>query len=309
MNFQQLEYILAIAQHRHFARAAEACNVTQPTLSMMVQKLEEEVGLKIFDRSKQPVCLTETGEELVKQARLILNASKRFAEIANEAKNEIGGELRVGVIPTIAPYLLPLFLKSFYDKYPKVHLKISELITDQILQKLDDGSLDIGILVMPENDQSLKEIPLYTEAFVVYSPREFDKEYLLAEDINVSDLLLLEEGHCFRSQILKFCELRKPADMKVEYTSGSLETLRNLADRHLGITILPELATLDFTGDQLKKIKQFAAPRPVRKISLVMKRDYLKRKLIGLFAEEIIRHVPEKKEGLSVWNIPFTKAN
>ncbi len=294
MNLQQMEYLLAVDQHRHFARAAEACHVTQPTLSMMIQKLEEELNVKIFDRSRQPVCPTETGELLIEQARNILHESAVFKEIAQEARNFIGGELKIGVIPTIAPYLLPLFIQSFYSEFPQVHLKISELITEQILKKLETGELDVGILVAPENDKTIKEIPLYTEAFVVYSPKSFDKEYLIAEDLDVNDLLLLEEGHCFRSQIIRFCELRKTSDLKIEYTSGSLETLRYLADKQLGITILPELATLHFTKDQMAKVKHFALPRPVRKISLVIKRDFVKRRLIAALGDKIISNLPTK---------------
>ena len=296
MNLQQLEYILAVNEHRHFARAAEACFVTQPTLSMMIQKLEDELGIKIFDRSRQPVCPTDAGLRLIEQAKRVLQQVERLQEMAHEERDYVGGELRVGIIPTIAPYLLPLFIEAFHAKYPMVKLRISELVTENILHKLESGELDAGILVPPETDRKLTEIPLYTEAFVVYSPREFDKEYLLAEDINAnaSELLLLEEGHCFRSQIMQFCELRKQMDNAVEYTSGSLETLRNLADRHLGITILPELATLNFSMEQLKKTKQFAAPRPVRKVSLMMSRGYVKRKLIDLLAEEIKNQLPEE---------------
>jgi len=307
MNFQQLQYILAIDRHRHFARAAEACNVTQPTLSMMVQKLEEELDLKIFDRSRHPVCPTDAGEKLLVQAQNILQEVKKLEEIASEANNYMGGELRVGVIPTIAPYLLPLFIQSFVEKYPEVKLKISELITDQMMERLERGELDVGILVPPENDKRLKEIHLYNEAFVVYSPRRFDKEFLLAEDIDVNELLLLEEGHCFRSQIIQFCELRKLANNKVEYTSGSLETLRYLADKHLGITILPELATKHLTKEQLKSVKQFAEPRPVRKVSLVTKRDFVKRRLIEAFAGSIKDSLPKGLEHNSSNIISFLK--
>ncbi|AWV99032.1 LysR substrate-binding domain-containing protein [Arcticibacterium luteifluviistationis] len=305
MNIQQLEYLLAVDQHRHFARAAEACSVTQPTLSMMIQKLEDELGLKVFDRSRQPVCPTDAGENLINQARQILLEVKRFEEIASTANNYIGGELRVGVIPTIAPYLLPLFIQAFVEKYSDVKLKISELITEQILFKLDKGELDVGILVAPENDKTIKEIHLYNEAFVVYTPKKFDKEYLLAEDIDVNKLLLLEEGHCFRSQIMKFCELRKQVTNKVEYTSGSLETLRYLADKHLGITILPELATLHLTKEQLKNVKQFAAPKPVRKVSLVTKRDFVKKRLVEVLSESIKVSLPQPLHEESVNLISF----
>jgi LysR family hydrogen peroxide-inducible transcriptional activator len=307
MNIQQLEYILAVDQQRHFARAAEMCHVTQPTLSMMIHKLEDQLGLKIFDRSRQPVCPTDAGEKLLVQARQILLEVKRFEEIASEANNSMGGELRIGVIPTIAPYLLPLFIQSFVEKYPEVNLKIAEIITDQILEQLEKGELDVGILVPPENDKSLKEIHLYNEAFVVYSPRDFDKEYLLAEDIDVNELLLLEEGHCFRSQIMRFCELRKLTNNKVEYTSGSLETLRYLADKHLGITILPELTTIHLTDEQMKSVKQFAEPRPVRKVSLVTQRDFVKKRLVDALAEEIKGSLPQMVLSPTINVVPFLR--
>ncbi|WP_304235028.1 hydrogen peroxide-inducible genes activator [Jiulongibacter sediminis] len=306
MNLHQLEYVLAVNQHRHFARAAEACHVTQPTLSMMIQKLEEELEIKIFDRSRQPVCPTDAGEKLILQCKAVLVEAERLKEMAKEEREYIGGQLRIGVIPTIAPYLLPLFIQSFHQKYPEVELKISEMITPRILEKLESGELDAGILVPPENEKGVKTIPLYTEAFVVYSPREFEKEYLLADDINADELLLLEEGHCFRSQIIQFCELRKQSGNAIEYTSGSLETLRNLADKHLGITILPELATLNFTPEQLKKTKQFASPQPVREVGLIMSRGYVKKKLIDLLAEEIRASLPTESIKNDSQLIPFT---
>jgi LysR family hydrogen peroxide-inducible transcriptional activator len=307
MNLQQLEYILAVNEHRHFARAAEACFVTQPTLSMMIQKLEDELEIRLFDRSRQPVCPTEAGERLIHQAKTILLEVERLKEMAKDERDYIGGELRIGIIPTIAPYLLPLFIESFHEKYPNVKLRISELVTESILNKLEKGELDAGILVPREKEQKFTEIPLYTEAFVVYSPREFDKKYLLAEDIkaNANELLLLEEGHCFRSQIIQFCELRAKTNNSIEYTSGSLETLKNLADKQLGITILPELATLNFSIEQLQKTKQFANPRPVRKVSMLMSRSFVKRKLINLLAASIQSQLPEELFNEEEQTVPF----
>lgn len=307
MNLHQLEYVLAVNHHRHFARAAEACHVTQPTLSMMIQKLEDELEIKIFDRSRQPVCPTDAGERLIKQCKAILVEAERLREMAKEEREYIGGQLRIGVIPTIAPYLLPLFIQSFHEKYPEVELKITEMITGHIMEKLELGELDAGILVPPDGEKGVKAISLYTEAFVVYSPREFEKEYLLADDINADELLLLEEGHCFRSQIIRFCELRKQSANAIEYTSGSLETLRNLADKHLGITILPQLATLNFSPEQLKKTKQFASPQPVREVSLIMSRGYVKKKLIDLLAQEIKSNLPEVIGKSESNRIPFVR--
>ncbi|MGR3810143.1 LysR substrate-binding domain-containing protein [Jiulongibacter sp. NS-SX5] len=307
MNLQQLQYILAVNKHRHFAKAADECHVTQPTLSMMIQKLEDELDIKIFDRSKQPVCPTDAGEQILEQAKVILQESNRLIELAKEQRDYIGGSLRIGVIPTIAPYLLPLFIQSFHRKFPEVELKVSELITEHILQKLKDGDLDAGVLVTPDNEQNVVDIPLYSEEFVVYSPREFEKEYLLADDINADELLLLEEGHCFRSQIIRFCELREKKENSLQFTSGSLETLRNLADKHLGITILPKMATLNFTYEQMAKVKLFAEPRPVRKVSLVMARSYVKKKLTDLLADEIKFNLPASLHLESEVEVPFSR--
>jgi len=303
MNLQQLEYIVAVDNERSFSRASEQCHVTQPTLSMMIQKLESEYDIKIFDRSKHPVAPTETGKALIAQARLIIQEVERIKELVQEKKNTIAGELQVGIIPTIAPYLLPLFLNDFADKYPNIRLKVSELVTEDILQKLDEGKLDAGILVSPDDNRLFNNFPLYFEPFVVYSARQFDKEYLMAEDINPNDLLLLEESHCFRSQIIQFCELRDKKENMIEFTSGSLETLRNLADKDLGITILPELSTLQFSDADRHKIRRFASPEPFRVVSLMTRRDFVKKRMIKAFSDEIVAHIPAQfqyRTGLEV---------
>ena len=305
MNLQQLEYILAVDTFRHFARAAEHCHITQPTLSMMIQKLEEELGVKIFDRTKQPVCPTDVGIHLIEQAREVLTAAGRFKAIAAEIGETVFGELKVGIIPTIAPYLLPIFIDSFHAKYPDVRLKISEVVTSQLLERLDTGDLDVGIMVAPENEKGLVSIDLYHEPFVVYTPQKYNKQYLLAEDLNVNELLLLEEGHCFRSQIIQFCELRDLANRKVEFTSGSLETLRYLTEQHMGVTVLPELATRYLPADKMAFVKQFAEPRPSRQVSLVSKRAFVKKKLIEAFVEEILLNVPSKIAKGDMVNVPL----
>jgi LysR family hydrogen peroxide-inducible transcriptional activator len=303
MNLQQLEYMVAVDNERSFSKASEQCHVTQPTLSMMIQKLESEYDIKIFDRSKHPVAPTETGKALIAQARLILQEVERIKELVQEKKNTIAGELQVGIIPTIAPYVLPLFLTDFAAKYPNIRLKVSELVTEDILHKLDEGKLDAGILVSPDDNRLFNNFPLYFEPFVVYSARQFDKEYLLAEDINPNDLLLLEESHCFRSQIIQFCELRDKKENMIEFTSGSLETLRNLADKDLGITILPELSTLQFSDADLHKIKRFASPEPFRVVSLMTRRDFVKKRMIKAFSDEIVAHIPaqfQNRTGMEV---------
>ncbi|MCC6463461.1 MAG: LysR family transcriptional regulator [Saprospiraceae bacterium] len=292
MNIQQLEYILAVDAHRHFAKAAGHCHVTQPTLSMMVQKLEEEIGVKIFDRSRQPVVPTQVGEALLAQARVVLRELDRFAELARAEGEGLRGELRIGIIPTLSPYLLPLFLQGFVDRYPDIRLKINERTTAGLIGALHKGHLDAAILVTPLNDPTLREDPLFYEPFVVYSGQNYPKQYLLPEDIDPNQLWLLEEGHCFRSQILNICELRRKDHLPVEYEAGSLETLKQLVDAQNGITILPELATLHLTAAQLLKVKRFAAPEPVREVSIVTHRHLVKQRLVEALKGEILEHLP-----------------
>lgn len=295
MNLQQLEYVIAVDAYRHFAKAAEQCHVTQPTLSMMIQKLEDEIGVKIFDRSRQPVIPTHIGEALIAQARVVLREAERFAEIAREEEQSLSGELRVGIIPTLSPYLLPLFLQAFVDTHPNIRLKISERTTGSLIEALHKGMLDAAILVTPLNDNTLREQPLFYEAFVVYSGHEYRKKYLLPEDINPNELWLLEEGHCFRSQIMNLCDLRKKNHLTVEYEAGSLETLKQLVDAQNGITILPELATLYLSAKQSDKVKRFAAPEPVREVSIVTHRHLVKERLVEALKDTILRNLPMDK--------------
>jgi LysR family hydrogen peroxide-inducible transcriptional activator len=299
MNFQQLEYIVAVDTYRHFATAAEKCFVTQPTLSMMIHKLEEELGAKIFDRSKQPVATTELGKPIVEQARVILKETARLKELVTEKKGSVDGELKVGIIPTLAPYLLPLFIKSFLKKYPLVRLTIIEVRTETIIEQLKSGVLDVGILVTPLADVQLTEIPLFYEEFVVYAAKNepvWDKKYVLAEDIDVKHLWLMEEGHCMRSQILNLCELRKQvADHdNFHYEAGSIETLMKMVEANSGVTILPELALQDLSTRQQKMVRFFKDPAPVREVSLAIHRHYVKRTLVNALRDEILRHIPAK---------------
>src|SRR5882757_8565874 len=233
MTFVQLEYIVAVDTYRHFATAAEHCFVTQPTLSMQVQKLEEELGVKIFDRSKQPVIPTEAGRELIDQARKILAEKDIVGEIVQAKKGILTGELRIGIIPTLAPYLLPLFVQGFTAKYPHVRLVVNELTTEVIVSHLRAGKIDMGILVTPLQETGIKEYPLFYEELMAYVSKKnaaYKKTYMLPQDIDPNKLWLLEEGHCFRSQIVNLCELRKASRdaSHFDYEAGSIETLRRM---------------------------------------------------------------------------------
>lgn len=298
MTFTQLEYIVAVDMHRHFAEAAQHCFVTQPTLSMQIHKLEEELGVKIFDRSKQPVLPTEGGIEIIEQARRILSERNQLTEMINSRKGVVNGELKLGIIPTLAPYLLPLFVTAFTKKYPQVRLVVNELTTANIVTRLREGKIDAGILVTPLLEQGIKEDVLFYEELLAYVSKNNDaykKSYVLAKDIDPDKLWLLEEGHCFRSQIINLCELRKSGKTAhFEYEAGSLETLRRMVDLNDGVTILPELASLDMTTAQLKLIRYFKHPAPVREVSIVTHRDFVKRKLVEVLKQTILQCTPDK---------------
>ncbi len=299
MTFTQLAYIVAIDNCRHFAKAANQCFITQPTLSMQVQKLEEELGLKIFDRTKQPVVPTEAGAAIIEQAKKILGEKNMIEEIVQQKKGIITGLLKVGIIPTLAPYLLPLFIQKFIRKYPLVKLSVTELTTELIIAKLREGKIDVGILVTPLDEQGIREQPLFYEEMLAYVSKKdkaFQKTYMLAQDIDPNHLWLLEEGHCFRSQIINLCELRKASAEggHFDYEAGSIETLRRLVEQNDGITILPELATLDLTAKQMQLIRHFKQPAPVREVSMITHRDFVKKRLVELLKQSILDSLPEK---------------
>lgn len=304
MNIQQLEYVIAVDAHRHFVKAAEKCFVTQATLSMMIKKLEEEMHIKIFDRSRQPVLPTEIGKKIIAQAKIILHESNKLKEMVQDEQVELKGELRIGIIPTLAPYLLPMFMNSFLQKYPSIKLKISEFTTDQIIHKLQQHELDAGLLSTPLNQPSLKEQPLFYEPFVVYASSDdkiLRKKFVLANDINVNRLCLLEEGHCLRTQVSNLCELRNKEQQfrQLDFETGSIETLKRIVEVNQGITILPLLALKAMTAKQKQNVRYFKAPAPVREIGLVTYRYFLKEKLIQSFREEIINHIPEEMRSVS----------
>lgn len=299
MTLVQLEYIVAVDTWRHFATAAEKCFVTQPTLSMQIQKLEEELGIKLFDRSKQPVVPTETGAEVINQARKILAEQNLLLETVQQKKGVVTGELRIGIIPTLAPYLLPLFIQPFTRKYPAVRLVVNEMMTELIIARLREGKIDAGILVTPLQESGIKEFTLFYEEMMAYVSKKnavYEKTYVLPQDIDPAKLWLLEEGHCFRSQIVNLCELRKISKegSHFEYEAGSIETLRRMVELNDGITIIPELATLDMPMRQMQLIRHFKKPVPMREVSLVVHRNFVKQKLIDTLRSEILLTIPEK---------------
>lgn len=299
MTFIQLNYVVAVDNFRHFAEAAEFCHITQPTLSMQIHKLEQELGLKLFDRSKQPVMPTESGTEIIEQARKILAELEVMKNIVDAKQGVHSGILKVGIIPTLAPYLLPLFVRSFTQKFPGIKLSVNEMTTEQIIGRLREGRLDVAILVTPLNEKGITEQVLFYEKLIAYVSKKnslFKKTYLLSKDIDPNKLWLLEEGHCFRSQIMNLCELQKSGKQGsfFEYEAGSIETLRRMVEVNDGITILPELATMDLRASQQQLLRQFRQPSPMREVSLVVHRDFVKKKLVEIFKQEIIASIPDK---------------
>lgn len=298
MNLQQLEYIVAVDTYRHFGKAAEKSYVTQPTLSSMIHKLEDELGIKIFQRKEHPVIPTSIGKQIIEQARIILKEVKRIQSIVNENIGEFKGTLHIGIIPTLAPYLLPLFLQRFMTAYPQVHVTMTELRTEEIVEGLKKGKIDLGLLVTPLGDKTLVESPLFYEEFVAYvsvHDAAFRRKRIAPEDIDASKLWLLEEGHCFRSQIMNLCNLRKASEQSkhLNYQAGSIETLKKMVDWNEGITILPELALMHLSEPDMNMVRRFRAPTPVREVSIVTHRDFVKQPLMNVLKKEILASVPK----------------
>ncbi len=299
MTLVQLEYVVAVDTYRSFVVAAEKCFVTQPTLSMQIQKLEDAMGVKIFDRSRQPVILTDVGQKIVEQARVILMEAKKMNEIIQDSKGELVGDLKVGVIPTVAPYLLPKVITNFINKYPKLRLQIWEYTTERILIELKNGSLDCGVLSTPLQENTLTETPLFYETFVAYVSQKsslYDKKVISTEDIAEEKLWLLNEGHCMRGQVLNICNYKynKGNRDTFEYNTGSVETLKRMVDINSGVTILPELSIQTYSEDELEHIRYFKTPEPVREISLVTSKNFVKQRAVHAFTQEIYEVVPER---------------
>ena len=290
MTITQLQYVLAVAEHRNFTLAAEKSFVTQPTLSMQIQKVEDELGVLIFDRSKKPIQLTDIGQKIVSQAKSIVNEAGRIKDIVDQEKGFIGGEFRLGIIPTVMPTILPMFLSNFIKKYPQVKLLIEELNTQEIITRLNNGHLDAAIAATPLDEEKIKEIVLYYEPFVAYIPENhsnFSKKEIEIDDLNPDEILLLRDGHCFRDGVLNLCKIKNPQQHKFQIESGSFETLIKLADEGLGTTLLPYLHTLDLKENDKQKLRHFKDPKPSREVSLIFPKSELKMHIIDALRNTI----------------------
>jgi LysR family hydrogen peroxide-inducible transcriptional activator len=255
------------------------------------------LGIILFDRDKHPVLPTDAGIVVIEQARRVLEQHERLIEVVRESKNITAGTLSIGIIPTLAPYVLPLFVNKFMRKYPDVVLQVSELTTDQIIDQLKRGLLDCGLLAIPIEDSSVTSITLFYERLIAYVSPDcnlYKKKHLVADDLEPDTAWILQEGHCLRNQLLRLCNIKPGQKRQLAYQSGSLETLKRLVDANGGFTILPELAVLDLPKKKLDQVRYFRNPEPVREIALVTHRSFVKRKLLELLAESIRKAVPKE---------------
>ncbi len=293
MTLQQLEYIIALDKTRHFVRAAEMCGVTQPTLSAMIQKLEDELDCRIFDRSKQPLVPTEPGLEILKQAQVILYHANQLKEKVQSIKGSFAGKLNMAIIPTVAPYLLPEFMSTIKTDYPDIQLKVSELHTDEIIQKLHTADIDMAILSTPLNNTEILEVPLYYEKFIAYvSPSEavYQEPAISSQNMPMDNLWVLEEGHCLRSQVFNFCSHQ--IHQSAMYEAGSIDTLVKIVDVNGGYTVIPELHVDLLNDEQKTHLRDLVEPEAIREIALVIRHDYVREGMMNAVAESVKKIIP-----------------
>ena len=297
----QLEYLVAVDTYRHFGKAAESCFVTQPTLSMQIKKFEEDLGVVVFDRTRQPLITTTIGQHLIEQARIILAEAESLNSVIKEYKDEVSGVLRIGVIPTLAPYLLPLFIGNYKRSWPHIVLKVEEVTTMEIVEMLGKGLLDVGILVTPLKEDKIVEKPVFYEEMLVYANKNHSlhqKSEITLADVATPDIWLLSDGHCFRDQVINLCSFasvkdeNSGANLPFQFEVGALETLMNIVDIEGGITLVPELAKITMSERRRENVLSFADFKPLREVSLVHMRHFAKNKQIALLAQEVKKAVP-----------------
>jgi LysR family hydrogen peroxide-inducible transcriptional activator len=300
MTLTQLEYVVAVATYKSFVAAAEKSFVTQPTLSMQIQKLEDELGVKIFDRNKHPISTTEIGKKIVEQAKVILSEAGKIEELIQTSKDDIWGTFKLGIIPTVAPYILPKFLAAHSKKFPKIKLIVTEMQTEDIVAGLLKDELDAGLLSTPLENNNIKEYPLFFEPLVGYfatGDEKLNKRTIEPADIDLSSLWLLNEGNCLRNQVLNLCADNINSiqeDKPYRYESGNVDMLRKMVDTNGGVTILPELATFEFHEDLMENIRYFKDPQPERELSLVTNVHFVKLSILQTLMDEILAVIPEK---------------
>lgn len=304
ITLTQLEYIVAVDTYRHFGRAAEHCFITQPTLSMQIKKLEEDLEIIIFDRSKHPLIPTDVGQRIIDQARIVLKQAEEINNIVKDHKNQVSGLIRIGIIPTMAPYLLPLFIGKYKSKYPNIFIKVVEQTTENIVKLLNKDLIDVGILATPLKEEKIIEKPIFYEEMLIYtnpSHKLHNQKEITLQDIATPEIWLLSDGHCFRDQVINLCSFLGTTDSELpfHFEAGSLETLMNIVDREGGLTLIPELAKIGMPEKRLENVRSFSNIKPLREVSLVYSRHFAKHKLINLLWKEIRETIPPAMQDAS----------
>lgn len=300
MNIQQLEYLIAVDKYQHFGKAAQACFITQPTLSAMIQKFEDELDVKIFDRTTHPIRTTDAGAELIKEAQKVIDSVMELRNKANFLNNILAGKLNLGIIPTVSTYVLPNEIFSFLNKNPQIELNIKEMTTESIIKSLKSGELDAGIISTPYSaaDEFYQDF-LFNEELMLYSGTESGQKkdcFVVPEDIDVNKVWLLEEGNCLRTQFENICHLKenslKPKNL--EFLASNVNTLIQMVDKVGGITILSEIGVQQLSDEQKQKVSRFIKPFPYREISLIYYKPTYKQKIIDELISEIRTSMEQK---------------
>lgn len=304
-SLTQIEYIVAVEKLRHFGKAAKACHISQPTLSMQIQKVEEELNFPIFDRLQKPVLPTEKGRRFIEQAKVLLHEHQKLLQISKQDENTVSGEFRLGIIPTLTPYVIPLFIEEFSKRYPRVQLTIDELKTDSIVQALREDRLDAGILATPLHEEGLKEKPLFYEPFLLYlSPGHplLKKKAITQDDLDGNEMWLLQDGHCFRNQMIRFCSLNKKQGIfkNIHFEGGNLETLKQIVKNSRGYTLIPWLLGLTLSpAERQNHVREFEKPIPTREISLIYRRNQWKLDILQALEKTLLEKTPAELRNTS----------
>lgn len=299
MTITQLEYVVAVATFKSFVAAAEKCFVTQPTLSMQIQKLEDELNIKIFDRNKHPINTTEIGLEIVNQAKIILSEANKINEIIQNKTGQIAGTLKLAIIPTLAPYIVPQLMEKITKNYPDLQIIVHEYQTKEIIQKLKNDEIDCALVSTPLDDMNIKEYPIFFESLVAYlgeNEKGLAKKSITIQDLDMQNFWMLNEGNCLRNQVINLCneQIGKIQDnKKFKYETSSVDSLRKMVDKSGGSTILPEFSIMDFPEATLERVRYFAGEEPVREISMVTNTHFVRHYILQKIIDEVLAIVPE----------------
>lgn len=296
MTFIQLQYLIAVANHGNFSVAAEHCFITQPSLSMQIKNLEDELGVILLDRSRKPVVPTEAGEAVIEQAKVALAEVDAIREIVQSMKGEMSGELRLAAIPTIAPYLLHKFIPGFAAAYPRVDVRIREMVTQDVIRALEHDEIDVAIVAGGTCGGVFHEEDLFNDRFWAYvSPRHplYNRSNIRIEDIDPKDLVLLSRGNCMRDQVVELCQASSRVDSRFSFESGSLDSLMRIVDSTATMTIIPEMALEYIPEEHRDQVKQLVKGTSYRKISMVYRRTYAKRSMVEALKESVMEAVKQ----------------